>query len=141
MNEMRRLQWKSVCDSASDRPNDSASDCPNKSGSYNVEAPPEKVLSDIMIFEEESDEDCEISINDDQISDNESTENKRLEETTAGSATHYVNPFQSRLRKRNILTQRARIDATPDFNIHSSCFTVQLLFSLQSARQTEKQET
>ena len=43
---------------------------------YDDEAPPEKVLSDMTIFEEESDEDYEIFIDDGQISDNESSESE-----------------------------------------------------------------
>ena len=43
---------------------------------YDDEAPPEEVLSDIRIFEEESDEDYEIFIDDGQISDNESSKSE-----------------------------------------------------------------
>ena len=50
--------------------------CQYESLSYDDEAIPEKVLSDITIFEEESDEDYEIFIDDSQISDNESLENE-----------------------------------------------------------------
>ena len=81
------------------------------------ETPPEEVLSNIIIFEEESDEDYQIFIDDGQISDHESSENEDQEETSAGIATYYANPFQSRLRRRNILTQPARKDATPDCKI------------------------
>ena len=41
-----------------------------------------------MIFEEESDENYEISVDDGQISENESSENEDQEETSAGIATY-----------------------------------------------------
>ena len=44
-------------ESASDCPNESACDCQNECGSDDNELPPEEVLSDMEIFEEESDED------------------------------------------------------------------------------------
>ena len=62
------------------------SDFPYESLSYGDKAPAEEVLSDLVIFEEESDEDYHISIEDGQMSDNESAENEDQEETTAGSA-------------------------------------------------------
>ena len=46
-------------------------------------------------------------------------ENKDQEEITLGSAIYYAQPFQSRLRRRNILTQRARINASPNCEIDS----------------------
>ena len=88
---------------------DSASDCPleSDSASDSDELPPEKALFDIDVFEEESDEDYEILSNDSQESNDEISENKDQKEITAGSATYYAQLFQSRLRRRNILTQRA----------------------------------
>ena len=50
--------------------------CQYESPSYDDEATLEKVVSDKTIFEEESDEDYEIFIDDGQISDNESSENE-----------------------------------------------------------------
>ena len=99
----------------------SASNCPleSDSASDGDELSPQEVLSDIDVFEEESDEDYEIFSDDGQESNDESSENKDQEEITAGSATYYVQLFQSRLRRRNILTQRARIDASPDFKINA----------------------
>ena len=41
------------------------------------------------------------------------------EEISAGIATYYANPLQGRLRWKNILTQRARIDATFHRKIHT----------------------
>ena len=79
---------------------------------------PQELLSDIDIFKEESDEDYEISSDDGQESNDESSENKDQEEITAGNATYYAQFFQSRLR-RNILTQSARIDASPDCEINA----------------------
>ena len=107
--------------SASNCPPESASDCPleSNSASDGDELPPQKVLFDIDVFEEESDEDYEISSNDGQESNDESSENKDQEEITAGSATYYAQPFQSRLKRRNILTQRARMDASPDREINA----------------------
>ena len=100
---------------------ESASNCPleSDSASDGDELPPQEVLSDIDVFEEESNEDYEICGDDGQESNDESSENKDQEEITAGSTTYYSQPFQSRLRGRNILTQRARIDASPDCQINA----------------------
>ena len=65
------------------------------------------MLFDTMIFKEESDEDYEIFINDGHISDSVSSENEDQEETSARIATHYANPLQRRLSRKNIFTQRA----------------------------------
>ena len=107
--------------SASNYQPESALDCPleSDSASDGNNLPPEEILSDVDVFEEESDEDYEISSGDGQESNNESSENKDQEEITAGSATYYAQPFQSRLRRRNILIQRARIDASPDSEINA----------------------
>ena len=90
-------------------PPESALDCPLEfdSASDGDELPPKELLSDIDVFEEESDENYEISNDDGQESNDESSENKDQEEITAGSATYYAQPFQSRLRRRNILAQHA----------------------------------
>ena len=96
-------------ESASNCPPESASDCPieSDSASDGDELPPEEVLSDMDVFEEEIDEDYEISSDDGQESNDESSEKKDQKEITAESAIYYAQPFQSRLRRRNILTQRA----------------------------------
>ena len=73
--------------------------CPHESVSDGNELPPEQVLSDIDIFEDESDEVYEISSDDGQESNDDSSKNKDQEEITAGSATYYAQPFQSRLSK------------------------------------------
>ena len=56
----------SKCVSASNCPLESASNCPleSDSGSDGNELPPEEVLSDIDVFEEESNEDYKISSDD-----------------------------------------------------------------------------
>ena len=111
---------------------ESASDCllDSDSASDGDELPPEEVLFDIDVFEEESDEDYEISSNDGQESNDESSENKDQEEITAGSATYYAQPFQSRLRRKNILIQRARIDANLDCEINAFklCYRPEIIF-------------
>ena len=80
------------------------------------------MLSDIDVFKEESDEDYEIPCDNGQESKDESSENKDQEEIIAGSAIYYAQPFQSRLRRRNILIQRARIYASPDCEINTFKF-------------------
>ena len=116
---------------ASKCPPESASNCPleSDSASDDDELPPE-VLFDIDVFEEESDEDYEIFNDDGQESNDKSSENKYQEGITAGSATYYAQPFQSRLRRRNILTQRARIDASLDCEINAFklCYRPEIIF-------------
>ena len=106
-------------ESASNCLPESASDCPLKSDSAldGDELPSEKLLSNIDVFEEESYEVYEISRDYGQESNNESLENKEQKEITAGSATYYAQPFQSSLKRRNILTQPALIEARPDCEI------------------------
>ena len=67
-------------ESASNCPPESASDCPLESDSVSDgdEFPPE-VLSDLDVFEEESDEDYAISSDDGQESNDKSLENKDQE--------------------------------------------------------------
>ena len=112
-------------------PPESASDCPleSDSASDGDELPLEEVLFDIDVFEEERDEDYEISSDDGQESNDESSENKVQEEITARSATYYAQPFQSRLR-RNILSQRAQIDASLDCetNAFKLCYRQEIIF-------------
>ena len=88
------------------------------------------MLFDIDVFEEESDEDYEISSDDGQEFLDESSENKDQEEITAGSATYYAQLFQSNLRRKNILTQRARIDASLDCEINAFklCYRREIIF-------------
>ena len=62
------------------------------SASDGDELSPEKVLSDIDLFEEESEEDYEISSDDGQKSNDESSKNKDQEEITAGSITYNIMP-------------------------------------------------
>ena len=74
------------------------------------EVPFEEELSDIEVFEEEnedasSDEYKELNDN------NDSSEDEAQVAVTAGNATYYNNPFPSRLRRRNMLTQQPRIIA------------------------------
>ena len=80
-------------------PHESASNCPLESDSApdGDELPPEEVIFDIDVFEEESEEDYEISSDDGHGSNDESSENKDQEEITAGSATYYAQSFQNRL--------------------------------------------
>ena len=55
--------------------------------------------------------------------------NVNQKEITVGSATYYAQLFKSRLRRRNILTQRAQIDASFDCEIDAfKLFTLQKLF-------------
>ena len=83
-------------ESVSNCPPESASDNPLESDSAldGNKFSPEEVLSDIDVFKEESDENYEISSDDGQESNNESSENKDQEEITAGSITYYAQPFK-----------------------------------------------
>ena len=80
------------------------------------EVPLEEKLSDIDVFEEEnedvgSDEYQEPNDNDG------SSEGEAQVAITAGNATYCNNPFSSRLRRRNIMTQQPRIIAAPEHKV------------------------
>ena len=74
------------------------------------------MLSDIIIFEEESNEDYEFFLDDGQISDNGSSENEDQEGPTAHGWECNITrkSFSKQAHKKKTLTQRAGIDATPD---------------------------
>ena len=57
----------------------SSSDNPYESLSYDNEAPPEEVLSNIMIFEEKTDEDYKVSIDGGQMWDFGTVEKSRVD--------------------------------------------------------------
>ena len=82
--------------SVSNCPPESASDFPleSDSASGGNELFLEEVLSDIDVFKEKSDEDYEISNNDGQESNDESSKNKDQEEITAGRQHIMPNLFK-----------------------------------------------
>ena len=95
-------------ESTSNCPPESVSDCPLESDSaLDGDELPREMFSDIYVFEEESDEDYAISGDDGQEFNNESSENKHQDEVTIGSTIYYAQPFQCRLKRRNILTKCA----------------------------------
>ena len=68
------------------------------------EVPLEEELSDIDVFEEENEDAGSDEYQKPNNSDG-SSEDEAQVAITAGNATYYNNPFPSRLRRRNILTQ------------------------------------
>ena len=77
----------------------------------------EEKLSDIDVFEKENEdagsEECQEPNDDD-----DSSEDEAQVAITAGNATYYNNPFPSRLRRRNMMTQQPRIIAAPEHKVN-----------------------
>ena len=80
------------------------------------EVPLKEELSDKEVFEEEN-EDASSDEYQELNDNNDSSEDEAQVAITAGNATYYNNPFPSRLRRRNILTQQPRIIAAPEHEV------------------------
>ena len=73
-------------------------------------------LSDTDVFEEEK-EDAGSGEYQEPNDDDGSSEDEAEVAITAGNATYDNNPFSSRLRRRNIMTQQPRIIAAPEHKV------------------------
>ena len=100
-------------DNDSDAEDTSASESESIFDDNELPVPPEE-LSDIDVYEEESEDDFSDE-DQDPIHDNASLDDDQVG-ITAGNATYYENPIPRRLR-RNILTQQPRIIAAPEHEV------------------------
>ena len=73
-------------------------------------------LSDIDVFEEENEDAGSDEYQEPNDNDCNSEDEAQVA-ITAGNAKYYNNPFPSRLRRRNILTQQPRIIAAPEHEV------------------------
>ena len=104
------------------------------------EVPLEEELFDIEVFEEENEDVC--SDENQELNDNnDSSEDEAQVAITAGNATYYSNPFPSRLRRRNILTQQPRIIAAPEHELDAFKIIYRPEIILQIVRETNSKAT
>ena len=68
-----------------------------------------------------------------------SSEDEAQVAITAGNATYYNNPFPSRIRSGNILTQQPRIIAAPKHEVYAFKIFCQCEIILQIVRETNRQ--
>ena len=80
------------------------------------EVPLQEKLSDTDVFEEEN-EDAGSDEYQEPNDDDGSSEDEAQVATTAGNATYYNNPFSSKLRRKNMMTQQPRIIAAPEHKV------------------------
>ena len=80
------------------------------------EVPLEEKLCDIDVFEEEN-EDAGSDEYQEPNDNDGSSEDEAQVAITAGNATYHNNPFPSRLRRRNMMTQQPRIIAAPEHKV------------------------
>ena len=104
------------------------------------EVPLEEELSDIEVFEEEN-EDASSDEYQELNDNNDSSEDEAQVAITAGNTTYYNNPFPSRLRRRNILTQQPRIIAAPDHEVDAFKIFYRPEIILQIVRETNRKAT
>ena len=83
------------------------------------EVPLEEELSDIDVFEEENEDAGSDEYQEPNDNDGSSEDDAQVA-ITAGNATYYNNPFPSRLRRRNMMTQQPRIIAAPEHIVDAS---------------------
>ena len=100
----------------------------------------EEELSDIEVFEEEN-EDARSDEYQELNDNNDSSEDEAQVAITAGNATYYNNPFPSRLRRRNILTQQPRIIATPEHEVDAFKIFYRPEIILQIVSETNRKAT
>ena len=98
--------------------NDSDAKVSRKSETESIVDDLEEKLSDIDVFEEEN-EDAGSDEYQKPNDDDGSSEDEAQVAITAGNATYYNNPFPSRLRRRNMMTQKPRIIAAPEHKVDS----------------------
>ena len=122
-------------DSDSDAEDTSASESESISDDDELSVPPEE-LSDIDVYEEESEDDFSDE-DQDPIDDNASLDDDQVG-ITAGNATYYENPFPRRLRRRNILTQQPRIIAAPEHEVDAFKVFYRPEITLQIVRETNR---
>ena len=123
MDRQRRLTFQEALeqlqivfddvDNDSDNDSESASSSETESIADDDEHPMQEQLSDIDVFEEETEDDGN---NEDQDSNDDETNSEDEDQVaiTAGNATYYDTAFPNRLRRPNILTQQPRITASPE---------------------------
>ena len=104
------------------------------------EVPLEEELLDIEVFEEEN-EDASSDEYQELNDNNDSSEDEAQVAITAGNATYYNNPFPSRLRRRNILTQQPRIIAAPEHEVDAFKIFYRPEIILQIVRETNRKAT
>ena len=104
------------------------------------EVPLEEELSDIEVFEEEN-EDASSDEYQELNDNNDSSEDEAQVAITAGNATYYNNPFPSRLRRRNILTQQPRIIAAPEHEVDAFKIFYRPEIIPQIVRETNRKAT
>ena len=68
-----------------------------------------------------------------------SSEDEAQVAISAGNATYYSNPFPSRIRSGNILTQQPRIIAAPKHEVYAFKIFCQCEIILQIVRETNRQ--
>ena len=83
------------------------------------EVPLEEELSDIDVFEEENEDAGSDEYQEPNDNDGSSEDDAQVA-ITAGNAMYYNNPFPSRLRRRNMMTQQPRIIAAPEHMVDAS---------------------
>ena len=123
MDRQRRFMFQEALKQlqivSDDLNNDSDAEATSSSETESIddeEVPLEEELSDIEVFEEEN-EDASSDEYQELNDNNDSSEDEAQVAITAGNATYYNNPFPSRLRRRNILTQKPRIIAAPEHEV------------------------
>ena len=80
------------------------------------EVPLEEKLFDIDVFEEEN-EDAGSDEYQEPNDNDGCSEDEAQVAITAGNAMYYNNPFPSKLRRRNMMTQQPRIIAAPEHKV------------------------
>ena len=145
MNRQRRFTFQEALrqmqkvfddvDNDSDAENTSASESESISDDVELPVPPEE-LSDIDVYEEESEDDFSDE-DQDPIDDNASLDDDQVG-ITAGNATYYENRFPRRLRRRNILTQQPRIIAAPEHEVDAFKVFYRPEITLQIVRETNR---
>ena len=129
---------------SNDLNNDSDAEATSSSETESIvddeEVPLEEKLSDIEVIEEEN-EDASSDEYQELNDNNDSSEDEAQVTITAGNATYYNNPFPSRIRRRNILTQQPRIIAAPEHEVDAFKIFYRSEIILQIVRETNRKAT